>query len=386
MAESAPAGLRYAPHLVVASVGYVTFGYSAVPTLIVERFDASLVSVGLLMSAILLAYGLVQFPAGRFFETSGTTRPLLVGTVLHAALSVGLDFAPTFESLLALRFVWGLVGGVLVTGGATHVARLYSGPAATRMQGLYGGVLTLGGALGFVVVPAVTARTGWVGLHSVGAVLAIPAAAALFVHARGPAAGHTQPAAISDTTGTVDVRAILASPAVLVASVCYVAVLSSYITLSTFVTTYFEEAGVLVSLNAIVLALAGFARVAGGIGTEWGQVEDTRAIAVSGAAGVAGFLGLAVAGHPLLVATLPMVTMIAVSAPFGPIYNVAAGAEVGEGPGLGVVLAVGNLAALVFPTVTGAVRETTGSYGGAFALLAGANLVAVAAAVWLGRR
>jgi nitrate/nitrite transporter NarK len=272
-----------------------------------------------------------------------------------------------------------------VTGGATHVARLYSGPAATRMQGLYGGVLTLGGALGFVVVPAVTARTGWVGLHSVGAILAIPAAVALFVHARGSAVDHTRPATIADTTGTVDVREILGSPAVLVASICYVAVLSSYITLSTFVTTYFEEAGVLVSLNAIVLALAGVARVAGGVGAEWGQVDDTRTIAVSGVAGTAGFLGLAVAGHPLLIATLPMATMIAVSVPFGSIYNVAAGAEVGEGPGLGVVLAVGNLAALVFPAVTGAVRETTGSYGAAFALLAGANLVAVGAAVWLGR-
>jgi len=386
MSDTAPAGLRYAPFLLVASVGYVTFGYSAIPSLIVERFDTTLVSVGLLMSAILLGFGLVQIPVGRFFDRSGTTRPLLVAGLLHVPLSVLLDLAPTFDSLLALRFGWALISGTIVVGGATHISRLYAGHTATRMQGIYGGVLTLGGALGFVVVPVVAGRTGWFGVHAVGGVLALPAVALLAGHATGSGAEHTRPERLANGAGSLDVSGLISDPAVAVAAVCYVAVLSSYISLSTFVTTYFADAGVLVSLNAVVLALAGLGRAAGGIGTEHWRVDDVRTIAAAAAAGTAGFLALAVADQPLLVALLPMATMVAVSVPFGAIYSVAARADVGEGIGLGVVLGVGNITALVYPAVTGALREATGSYESAFLLLAATNLVAAAVALWFRRR
>ncbi|WP_137285712.1 MFS transporter [Halorussus salinisoli] len=385
MSDSTPAGLRYAPYLVAASVGWVTFGYAAVPSLIVARFDADLVSVGLLMSAILFAYGVVQIPAGRFLDGSGTTRPLLAGTVVHALFAVALDLVPTFEAVLALRFVWGLVGGFLVVAGATHVARLYSGGTATRMQGLYGGALTLGGAAAFVAVPAVTARTGWFGVHALGTVLAVPAVVALTSSVRGPSSGRLAPRPVTNGDSAVPLRTLFREPSVALAAICYVTILSSYITLSTFVTAYFEDIGILASLNATVLALAGVARAGGGIGAERWEVDDARAIAVAATGGAVGFLGLTVAGHPVLVATLPMATMVAVSAPFGAVYNVAADADAGEGGALGVVLAVGNLAALVFPAVTGAVREVTGGYGAAFLLLAAANGAAVGAALALRR-
>lgn len=385
MSDPTPAGLRYAPYVVGASVGYVTFGYAAVPSLVVARFDADLVSVGLLMSAVLLAYGVVQIPAGRFLDDAGTTRPLLAGTVVHALLAVALDLVPTFEAVFALRFVWGLVGGFLVVAGATHVARLYAGGMGTRMQGLYGGALTFGGAVAFVVVPAVTARTGWVGVHALGAVLAVPAIVALAPHVRGSSGGRPAPRPVANGDSAVALRGLFREPPVVLAAICYVTVLGSYITLSTFVTAYFEDLGVLASLNATVLALASVARAGGGIGAERWQVDDARTIAVAAAGGVVGFLGLAVAEHPLLVATLPMATMVAVSAPFGAVYNVAAGTDVGKGSALGVVLAVGNLAALVFPAVTGAIREVTGSYGAAFVLLAVVNGVTVGAALALRR-
>jgi nitrate/nitrite transporter NarK len=78
--------------------------------------------------------------------------------------------------------------------------------------------------------------------------------------------------------------------------------------------------------------------------------------------------------------------MLAVSVPFGAVYNVAASATDAEGVALATVVAIGNVAALSLPAITGTVRDATGGYGGAFALLAVLNGVAVVAAVALVRR
>lgn len=382
MSVAAPRGLRYAPFLLIGSVGYVTFGYSAVPSTVVVRFGTNLVSVGLLMSSVLLAFGLVQIPSGWVLNATRTTPLLLVGALLHALFAVALDLAPTFRSLLVFRFLWGLAGGFLVAAGATHVARLYSGTVATRMQGIYGGVLTLGGAFGFLVVPAITTRSGWLGTHAIGALLALPAIVALAMYVRRDYERLRPP---ETRTQRTRLRVLFADPTIGLAALCYVAVLSSYITLSTFVTAYFEDVGVLVSLNALILVLAGVARAAGGIGTEWWMIDDTNAIAVAASSAAVGFIALAFVSHPVLAAVLPMATIVAASAPFGAVYKVASDTDVGAGVGLGVVLAVGNLASLVFPALAGSIREATGGYEGAFLLLAGVNLVCVGAALALKR-
>jgi cyanate permease len=77
--------------------------------------------------------------------------------------------------------------------------------------------------------------------------------------------------------------------------------------------------------------------------------------------------------------------MLAVSVPFGAIYNVAAGATAAEGSALAMVIAVGNLVALVLPVVTGSIRDATGGYEGAFMILVGLNTLAIGAAVLITR-
>jgi nitrate/nitrite transporter NarK len=111
-----------------------------------------------------------------------------------------------------------------------------------------------------------------------------------------------------------------------------------------------------------------------------GVIGGAAAVAVAGFALLAGL-----PGGPLLVA-LPFVVMVAVSVPFGAVYNVAASTTAVEGTALATVVAVGNLVALVLPVVTGAIRDATGGYAGAFALLVGLNAVALAAALLLRRR
>lgn len=392
-----PRSVRYAPHVAVVSVGYVVFSYASAPEAVIGRFGVDFVSVGLLMSAVLLAFTVVQFPGSRLVERTSTNRLLLGATSVHAAFAVLLDLAPSFETLLVLRFVWGLAGGLIVTSGATHLARLYSGSTATRQQGLYGGTLTLGGAVAFLVTPRIVAETGWFGVHSVGVLFALPAIVLFWRSLNDPASERL--VAPQNATGNASADGVGESAeaterrggsnplnlVVLLAGLCYVATLGGYITLSTFITAYFEDIGVVGPLNVAVLLMASVGRAGGGLAVgEW-SFDDARTIGATTLVAAVGFASLTVTSGALLV-LLPLVTMVAVSGPFGAIFNVAADASVREGTSLSVVVALGNFASLLLPAATGVIREVTGDYTGAFLLLAGLNGVAALAAVVIVRR
>lgn len=369
---TAPRALRYAAHLAVFAVGYVTFTYSAVPEAVAARYGAGVTTVGLLMSAALVSFVFAQVVADRLVSRTTTTRVLLGLLGVHAVTAVLLDFTTSLAGVLAMRVAWGLAGGLILSIGATHVARLHSGAAATRQQGIYGGMLTLGGATGFLLAEPVVAATGWFGVHALGALFAVPAAVALLTH-------RDETRTASANTGTPPFRTVLGNRTVLVAAFCYVALIGSYLTLSTFVTAYFDDLGVVGPLNAAVLATATLGRaVGGGVADRW-SFGDRRFVQLTTVAGAAAFLALTVDVRVVALAA-PLAAMVAVSLPFGAVYNLAAAATPHDGAALAVVVAAGNVAAVVLPSLTGVVRAATGSYASVFALLAALLAAAAAAA------
>jgi nitrate/nitrite transporter NarK len=78
--------------------------------------------------------------------------------------------------------------------------------------------------------------------------------------------------------------------------------------------------------------------------------------------------------------------MLAVSVPFGTTFAVTGRATDAEGTALAFVVACGNVAALVLPTVTGSLYDVTGGYAAGFGLLAAVNAVALVGTVALARR
>ncbi|WP_284033091.1 MFS transporter [Halobaculum lipolyticum] len=390
-----PVTLRLLPHALVASTGYVLFAVAALPDLLSARLGIGPSAFGLLTSAPLGAFVLVQPLASRLSDRRPTAVVLLWAAAVHVALAAALDLAEGFATLLALRFAWGLVAGLVLSVGATHVARLRRGPGSTLEQGVFGGMLTLGGAAAFLLAGPVVAATGGPGLHAVGIV---PGVVALACGLRNRGDRRTAPrvssnAQASDDSGTStdgpggrsarETLATVTNPTVLVAALSYVAVIGSYVTLSTFVTSYFGELGVLGPLNALVLVGATAGRVAGGVAGWRFPGSDATFVVVSVAAAAAGFAALASGPGGRLLVALPFATMVALSVPFGAVFDLAAGATEAEGVALAAVVAAGNVAALVLPPVAGALRETTGGYAGVFGMLALLNGVTAVCAVAL---
>lgn len=373
-----PLGLRVAPHLAVVSMGYVMFGYAGVPDFYLNQYDISYASFGLMLSATLLPFALVQWPASRLVAWTTTTRLLFVATLSQACLAVIIDFAPTFPAVLGLRLLWGVAAGLLLSVGATHIARLHSGDAATRQQGVYGGMLTLGGALGFLLTPNLVAATNGIGIHGFGMLLAIPAAGTLYLNRK------EQSTVPSDTTATES--SVLVNPVVILASLCYIAAIGSYLTLSAFITSYFADIGIVGPVNVLVLGVATVGRGVGGSAAVSFPITDPNLIVGASVAAVLGFGLLATGPAVPLRAGLPLMVMLAVSLPFGAIYNIAADAAPSKGSALAMVIAVGNLVGLVLPVVTGSIRDVTGGYEGAFLLLVALNLLASGSALLITAR
>lgn len=74
------------------------------------------------------------------------------------------------------------------------------------------------------------------------------------------------------------------------------------------------------------------------------------------------------------------------SVPFGAVFKTAAAATPRDGTALAIVVAAGNVAALVLPAITGRIRDATGGYDLAFLLLAGLNALAILAGIAIARR
>ncbi|MFB6132311.1 MAG: nitrate/nitrite transporter [Halanaeroarchaeum sp.] len=380
-----PFALRLVPHALVASMGYVVFVVAGLPDLLTARLDIGLAAFGLLTSAPLGAFVLSQPIASWLADRYPTTRILLWTAAIHVVLAVLLDLPRTFEVLVGLRTLWGMVAGLVLSVGATHVARLRRGGAGTLEQGIFGGMLTLGGAVGFLLGGPVVAATGGFGLHAAGVV---PGLLALAIAWRYRSDERTAPAAVPDASdvdgdqsSATDTLASTTNPTVLLAAVVYVAIIGSYVTLSTFITAFFDDLGIPGPVNALVLLGATFGRVAGGVSVWRFPIDDVGLIGWSTLVAAGGFLALSLGPGNTLLIVLPFVVMIALSVPFGAVYNVAAGATGAEGTALATVVAAGNIGALVLPPIAGAVRAATGDYASAFVLLAALNGIAVLSAV-----
>lgn len=247
-------------------------------------------------------------------------------------------------------------------------------------------MLTAGGGVAFLVTPVVVNATGWFGVHAVGGILAVPALLALWWDR--DFASDTISEARADTRpaeATPEPSSPLFDRVVLLSAGCYVATLGAYVTLSTFVTAYFDDLGVEVPLNALALFAASLGRGSGGFAVTYPSVDDDRLIAATTGIAAVGLVALAF-GEGIALLVLPLVVLGTVSLPFGAIFKAAAVATRRDVTALAVVIAAGNVGALVLPVLTGRLRDVTGTYDAAFLVLATLNALAVVARLAITRR
>jgi DHA1 family bicyclomycin/chloramphenicol resistance-like MFS transporter len=140
---------------------------------ITRSLHAQAAAVQLTLTAVVAGLALGQLVAGPLSDRIGRRRPLVVGLVSYAGVSLLCALAPSVLALAGLRFLQGLAGGAGIVIGRAVVRDLYSGAAAARLFSSLMLVTGLAPILAPVVGAQVLRFTAWQGVFVVLACLAL---------------------------------------------------------------------------------------------------------------------------------------------------------------------------------------------------------------------
>ncbi len=151
--------------LVLCCLAYIaTMFLRACPAILatdlMETFKASATEVALFSSATLLAYGLMQMPAGIITDAIGGRKTITLFMFLAAIGTVGFAFAPSLEVGVAARFVKGLCLAAVPPIGAV-LAMYFPAGRYTQAVGIFMGTGGVGTILASAPLAHLSIAVGW---------------------------------------------------------------------------------------------------------------------------------------------------------------------------------------------------------------------------------
>ncbi|MGH2639844.1 MAG: MFS transporter [Rhabdochlamydiaceae bacterium] len=157
-----------------ARIIYAINWYTLSPGLdqVATDFHASLQNLGVLESAFLVGAGLFQIPSS-YAAARYNAKLIAVSGLMVIAVANGLGaFAPSFDSLLVLRFALGIGAAMFFSPAITLVSPLFRGERQGLALGIYNSSFSIGGALALLGWSFFVQLYGWRGGLLLGAILA----------------------------------------------------------------------------------------------------------------------------------------------------------------------------------------------------------------------
>ena len=134
---------------------------SAAAPSIMEELNLSVLQMSVVFSAFTLSYSLFEIPSGWLGDVKGPRRVLTRIVLWWSAFTILTGFARGFQSLVAIRFLF----GAGEAGAFPNIARSFSRWFPARERGRANGVMFLGSRLGGMlsapVALVIIARWGW---------------------------------------------------------------------------------------------------------------------------------------------------------------------------------------------------------------------------------
>ncbi|MEN3613328.1 multidrug effflux MFS transporter [Plantactinospora sp. ZYX-F-223] len=128
---------------------------------IADEFRTDPSGVQLTLTAFVIGLALGQLVLGPLSDRYGRRLLILAGTALCAASAAACAFAPTLETLTALRFVMGFSAAAGVVVGRAVISDTAQGPAAARMFGILMALSGIAPITAPLIGGVVTGAAGW---------------------------------------------------------------------------------------------------------------------------------------------------------------------------------------------------------------------------------
>ncbi|MBR8167996.1 MFS transporter [Burkholderia cenocepacia] len=353
--------------------------------------------LGIVFSAFLWTYALLQIPIGSVIDRLGVTWVMRIATVLWTLATFATAMAGGLGLLLVARLVLGTVEAPMIP--AAWKATGYWFPQRERgtCTAILDGCAKLSNVLGIPVMAYIASRYGWRAVFEATAVLSAVYAVAFWLLYRDPlqmkssgrlsereyagiVSGGAQPEHQRGELKVASVGALLRQRKTWGLAIGYATYTYSYYVLLTWMPSYLERqlglnimsSGIYASVPWIVAVLAELA-IGGWLvdrlvkrGRNPTSVRRTvlvcsmlMSLAVLGAAtttslpAVLAYMSVSAAGMAITAPTAS--SIVALIAPDGAVGKLG-----------GIVNCVANLIGMAAPVVTGLIVETTGSFAAAF--------------------
>lgn len=128
----------------------------------------------LTLTGCMLGIAAGQLLIGPLSDALGRRRPLLAGLIGYIAASLACGLAPSIGTLIALRFIQGIVGGAGVVIARAIVRDLFSGVLAARVFAMLMAVMGVAPVFAPLVGGQLLAVTSWRGIFVVLAGIGVP--------------------------------------------------------------------------------------------------------------------------------------------------------------------------------------------------------------------
>ena len=227
------AALSLTAHFVL---GLNLFGISPLLPLIIEDYQISRVSAGMLISLPMLVGAVLGIPGGMLVSAIGVRRANLVGWVAMAVLSLSF-VAPNFPAMLSLRLAYGIGLAMTITSTGPLLMGWFSQKEVLVMNALNTALVSLGVAISVAGAAPLAAMTDWKIAMSLFGVLGVAGAVAWAVAGRDAPFSGSRPAPITlrQTLG------VLRGRTVVLLVLTDAGVLVQYTALTGWLPTFFNE-------------------------------------------------------------------------------------------------------------------------------------------------
>jgi predicted MFS family arabinose efflux permease len=146
-----------------------------------DEFGVSAARISVTMTACTLAVAVVAPFSGAVADVLGRKRVIAAAMLALTAPTLLIAFAPDLDSMIALRFLQGLLLPPIFATLVTYIGEEWPPDEATTMTGIYISAGSFGGFLGRFVTGVLTEWVGWRGAFVVEALLTLILAACVIL-------------------------------------------------------------------------------------------------------------------------------------------------------------------------------------------------------------
>lgn len=347
-------------------LGIATMNLPPALDILAAHYQIDYFELSALLSALFWSHALLQLPGGILADRLGLNRSLGLGLGLMVLGNLGGGAEGSFLGALIWRVVVGMGTGVTYAAGIKLAALEAPLGRAGAGQAYFGGSLVLGSIISFLLLPGLAAQdwrwSFW-----------LPAAFGLGLFPWSiflPA--YRQSATPSQWRGLVRV---VASPAPWALGLLHSLSWGSIITLGNWMPALMADAfgstdtARFAFMGAAAMAASGISRAAGGF--ILAKLAPRRAALGSMLVVAALYLGLFAAPPAALTVLLLLLSVIAISANFAAIFQLAYQHSPASwlGGTLGLVNMVANLGAIFLTILMGWVKDSSGEFTTAFGVM-----------------